>query len=47
MVQYEGLQLEQAMARGEAMMLKPHPIGRLLGRSTKLVFACDSSTQLQ
>ena len=38
LVQNEGLPLEQAMARGEAMMLKPHPVGRLLGRSTKLVF---------
>lgn len=47
LVQYEGLQLEEAMARGEAMMIKPHPLGRLLGRTTKLVFACDSSSELQ
>jgi len=39
LVQNEGLPLEQAMARGEAMMLKPHPVGRLLGRPTKLIFA--------
>jgi hypothetical protein len=39
LVQNEGLPLEQAMARGEAMMLKPHPVGRLLARPTKLVFA--------
>jgi len=39
LVQNEGLPLEQAMARGEAMMLKPHPVGRLLGRPTELVFA--------
>jgi len=38
LVQNEGLPLEQAMARGEAMVLKPHPVGRLLGRPTKLVF---------
>jgi len=38
LVQYEGLSLEQAIARGEAMVLKPHPVGRLLGRPTKLVF---------
>jgi len=39
LVQKEGLPLDQAMARGEAMMLKTHPVGRLLGRPTKLVFA--------
>jgi uncharacterized protein (TIGR01244 family) len=39
LVQNEELPLEQAMDRGEAMMLKPHPLGRLLGRPTKLVFA--------
>jgi uncharacterized protein (TIGR01244 family) len=39
LVQNEGLPLERAMARGEAMVLKPHPVGRLLGRPTKLVFA--------
>jgi protein tyrosine phosphatase (PTP) superfamily phosphohydrolase (DUF442 family) len=39
LVQNEGLSLEQAMARGEAMVLKPHPVGRLLGRPTMLVFA--------
>lgn len=39
LVQNEGLSLEQTMARGEAMMLKPHPVGRLLDRPTKLVFA--------
>ena len=38
LVQNEGLPLEQAMVRGEAMVLKPHPVGRLLGRPTKLVF---------
>jgi len=38
LVQNEGLSLEAAMARGEAMVLKPHPVGRLLGRPTKLVF---------
>ena len=38
LVRNEGLSLEQAMARGEAMVLKPHPVGRLLGRPTKLVF---------
>ena len=39
LVQEEGLPLDQAMARGEAMMLKPHPIGRLLDRPTTLVFS--------
>ena len=39
LVQIEELPLERAMARGEAMMLKPHPVGRLLDRPTKLVFA--------
>jgi uncharacterized protein (TIGR01244 family) len=39
LVKYEGFPLEQAMARGEAMVLKPHPVGRLLGRPTKLVFS--------
>lgn len=39
LVEYEGLSLETAMARGEAMVLKPHPVGRLLGRPTTLVFA--------
>jgi uncharacterized protein (TIGR01244 family) len=38
LVQNEELPLERAMARGEAMMLKPHPVGRLLDRPTKLVF---------
>ena len=38
LVQIEELPLERAMARGEAMMLKPHPVGRLLDRPTKLVF---------
>lgn len=38
LIQNEGLSLEQAMARGEAMMLKPHPVGRLLDRPTQLVF---------
>ena len=38
-IQNEGLSLEEAMARGEAMVLKPHPVGRLLGRPTELVFA--------
>jgi uncharacterized protein (TIGR01244 family) len=38
LVQNEDLSLEQAMARAESMMLKPHPVGRLLGRPTKLVF---------
>ena len=33
------LSLDQAMARGEAMMLEPHPVGRLLDRPTKLVWA--------
>lgn len=41
LVEYEGLPLETAMARGEAMMLKPHPVGRLLGKPTALVFADD------
>lgn len=39
LVRYEGLSLDEAMSRGEAMMLRPHPVGRLLGRPTKLVFA--------
>jgi uncharacterized protein (TIGR01244 family) len=38
LVQHADLSLERAMARGEAMMLKPHPISRLTGRRTKLVF---------
>jgi len=38
LIQNEGLSLEEAMARGEAMVLKPHPVGRLLDRPTKLVF---------
>ncbi len=38
LVEYQGLTLEQAMARGEAMLLRPHPVGRLLGLPTKLVF---------
>ena len=39
LVQHRGLTLEEAMDRGEAMQLRPHPVGRLLGRPTKLVFA--------
>jgi protein tyrosine phosphatase (PTP) superfamily phosphohydrolase (DUF442 family) len=39
LVQHRGLTLEEAMDRGEAMLLRPHPVGRLLGRPTKLVFA--------
>ena len=39
LVHNENLSLEQAMARGEAMMLEPHPVGRLLDRPTKLVWA--------
>jgi uncharacterized protein (TIGR01244 family) len=38
LVRYENLILDEALARGEAMLLRPHPIGRLLGRPTKLVF---------
>ena len=38
LIEHEGLTLDQALERGEAMMLKPHPIGRLLGRPTTLVF---------
>ena len=38
LVRNEELSLEQAMARGEAMMLQPHPVGRLLDRPTALVF---------
>ena len=34
----EGMPLAQVMARGEAMLLEPHPIGRLLDRPTELVF---------
>ncbi|MCP4902130.1 MAG: hypothetical protein GY906_34620 [bacterium] len=34
-----GYGLDEAMARGEAMMIKPHVMGRLLGRQTELVFA--------
>ncbi len=41
LVEYEGLPLESAMARGEAMMLKQHPVGRLLGKPTALVFMED------
>ena len=39
LVRYEGLALEEAMARGETLLLRPHPVGRLLGRPTKLVFS--------
>jgi uncharacterized protein (TIGR01244 family) len=39
LVRNEGQTLERAMARGEAMMVKPHALGRLIGRPTKLVFA--------
>jgi uncharacterized protein (TIGR01244 family) len=39
LVRNEGLTLEETMVRGEAMMLKPHPVGRLLDRPTRLVFA--------
>jgi len=41
LIEYEKLPLEDAMARGEAMMLKPHPVGRLLDRPTKLVFVAE------
>lgn len=43
LVEHEGLPLDQAMERGEAMMLKQHPIGRLLGRPTALVFVEKAS----
>ncbi len=39
LVQYEQLPLDQAIARGEAMVLRPHPMERLLGRKTTLVFS--------
>jgi uncharacterized protein (TIGR01244 family) len=39
LVRYQNLTLEEAVARGEAMLLRPHPIGRLLDRPTRLVFA--------
>jgi uncharacterized protein (TIGR01244 family) len=38
LVREQEASLEDAMARGEAMMLRPHPVGRLLDRPTKLVF---------
>ena len=38
LVREQGMPLEEAMARGEAMMLRPHPVSRLLDRPTKLVF---------
>jgi hypothetical protein len=38
-IQNEGLSLEEAMARGEAMVLKSHRVGRLLGRPTEIFFA--------
>lgn len=37
LVSRHGVSLEEAIDRGEAMMLKPHPVGRLLGRETTLV----------
>ena len=43
LVKYENLPLDLAITRGEAMMLKPHPIGRLLGRPTILAFEEDAS----
>ena len=43
LVEHVGLPLDQAMERGEAMMLKQHPIGRLLGRPTALVFVEEAS----
>jgi uncharacterized protein (TIGR01244 family) len=46
LVEHGGLMLEEAMARGEAMMLKPHPVGRLLGKPTRLVM-CDSPRESQ
>jgi uncharacterized protein (TIGR01244 family) len=39
LVRQQGMPLEEAMERGEAMMLRPHPVGRLLDRRTQLVFA--------
>lgn len=39
LVREQGMSLEEAMARGEAMVLRPHPVGRLLDRPTQLVFA--------
>lgn len=45
LVEREGIPLESALSRGEAMMLKPHPVGRLLGRPTTLVFTADSVVQ--
>jgi uncharacterized protein (TIGR01244 family) len=41
LVQYENLPLGRALGRGEAMMLKPHAIARLLGRPTILAYAED------
>jgi uncharacterized protein (TIGR01244 family) len=38
LIQNEGLPLDDAIARGEAMMLKSHPLARLTGRPTELVF---------
>ena len=45
LVKYENLPLGVVMARGEAMMLKPHPIGRLLGRPTMLAFEEDATEE--
>ena len=44
LVEHEGVPLDRAMARGEAMMLKQHPVGRLLGRPTALVFVDEKQT---
>jgi uncharacterized protein (TIGR01244 family) len=41
LIEHDGVSLDDAMARGEAMMLKPHPLGRLLDRPTKLVFVTE------
>ena len=39
LVRYEDVPLDQAIARGEAMMLKAHPMERMLGQKTTVVFS--------
>ncbi|GMU65896.1 MAG: hypothetical protein AMXMBFR36_21700 [Acidobacteriota bacterium] len=47
LVRYQGLGVDDALARGRAMQLSEDPLARLLGRPMKLVYADEAPAQPQ
>jgi uncharacterized protein (TIGR01244 family) len=43
LVRYQGLEIDDALARGRAMQLSEDPLARLLGRPMKLVYADEAT----